>query len=159
MDPGGVRLGGFSLHRRVCCGFDSPDQGAEYFKEIARSSSRISCWQIPDGVGLRYIEEVPTMAVRFSSFNQVLLSSYGYRQTLRRAVCPRAAAARPPRKDFYLKMGQSGCSEEEIGQSMERLAAAVERMNTALAAAGPWLISVDYVDSTSPRSPAGSAGW
>jgi len=56
-------------------------------------------------------------------------------------------------------MGQSGCSEEEIGQSMERLAAAVERMNTALAAAGPWLISVDYVDSTSPRSPAGSAGW
>jgi len=58
-----------------------------------------------------------------------------------------------------LKMGQSGCSEEEIGQSMERLAAAVERMNTALAAAGPWLISVDYVDSTSPRSPAGSAGW
>ena len=56
-------------------------------------------------------------------------------------------------------MGQSGFSEEEIAQSMEPLAATVERMNTALAASGPWLISVDYVDSTSPRSPVGTAGW
>jgi len=84
-------------------------------------------WGGADGGGAVFIvQSSPSEFLRIST-------------TLRRAVCPRAAAARPPRKDFYLKMGQSGCSEEEIGQSMERLAAAVERMNTALAAAGPWL--------------------
>lgn len=85
---------------------------------------------------LRYIEEVPTVAVRFSSFNQFLLRSYGYRQISAEQFA-RVAAARPLRKDFYLKMGQSGFSEEEIAQSMERLAATVERINTALAVAGP----------------------
>jgi len=37
------------------------------------------------------------------------------------------AAPRPLRKDFYLKRGQCGFSEEEIPQSKERLAATVER--------------------------------
>ena len=48
--------------------------------------------------------------------------------------------SKPLRKDFFLKMGRSGYSDEEMKQSEGRLKMSVERMEVQLQKAGPWLL-------------------
>ncbi len=85
---------------------------------------------------MRYIEEVPTVAIRYPSFNQVLVKGF-------RKLDPDAfadfAAKNPLRKDFYLRMGQDGFSEDDMRASLQRLRQTLERMEAALAD-GPWLV-------------------
>lgn len=85
---------------------------------------------------MRYIEEVPTVAIRYPSFNQVLVKGL-------RALDPDAfaamAAKNPLRKDFYMRMGQDGFPEADMRASLERLRQTLERMDAALAD-GPWLV-------------------
>ncbi|MEQ8701061.1 MAG: glutathione S-transferase family protein [Bauldia litoralis] len=88
---------------------------------------------------MRYIEEVPTVAIRYPSFNQVLVKGL-------RALDPDAfaamAAKNPLRKDFYMRMGQDGFPEADMRASLERLRQTLERMDAALAD-GPWLVGGD----------------
>jgi len=86
---------------------------------------------------LRYIEEVPTVAVRFPSFNQVFLPHFAKQSA---EQFEKDARDRPLRKHFYLRMGQKGFSKEDIEQSLERLAATVQRMDVTIAGEGPWLL-------------------
>lgn len=84
---------------------------------------------------LRYIEEVPTTAIRVPSFNRVFVRHYT-------ALSPEEVEAnaddRPLRRDFYRRMGREGFSQTEYDASLARLRQTVERMDAALAD-GPWL--------------------
>ena len=90
---------------------------------------------------LRYFEEVATPAVRFPSFNRVLLHSF---RKLSEDKFEKAARSRPLRKHFYLRMGQTGFDEADIAKAIDDIRDTVERMEGALADAGPWIMGAQY---------------
>jgi len=89
---------------------------------------------------LRYFEEVPTPAVRYPSFNRVLINGF---KKLTPDQFEAAANSRPLRKHFYKRMGQDGFTDEEIDKAMDDMSSTVERMEKALAN-GPWLMGEQY---------------
>ena len=95
---------------------------------------------------LRFIEEVPTAAVRVPSFEQVFLPSLRIVQSPGRFE--RSAAKRTIRRGFYEKMhGGAGFSQEDIDNSTRQLRETFRRMDEALAD-GPWVLgeSITLVD-------------
>ena len=48
--------------------------------------------------------------------------------------------SKPLRKDFFLRMGRKGYSDEEMQQAENRLRMTVERMEAQLQPGGPWLL-------------------
>lgn len=78
----------------------------------------------------QYIDEVPTPSIRFPSYNAYFvpiwsaMSDEEFRTYVERL---------PLRKHFYLKMGRTGFSQDEIDAALERLRQTVERMDQALA--------------------------
>ena len=86
---------------------------------------------------LRFFEEVPTPAVRVPSYNQVFLRHF---QKMTDEEFIAFGESKPLRKDFFLKMGRTGYSDEEMNQSLGRLKLSVGRMEEALQNAGPWLL-------------------
>jgi glutathione S-transferase len=111
----------------------------EYLEEIMSSSplmpttaaerAKVRAW-------MRYIEEVPTTAVRPPSFNDLFSDANG---ALDRDEFEAHAERLPLRKHFYLKMNNGRFEQTEINASLERLAQTVQRMEAALET-GPWLI-------------------
>jgi glutathione S-transferase len=89
---------------------------------------------------LRFFEEVPTPAIRVPSYNRVFLRHF---QSMSEEAFIAFGESKPLRKDFFLKMGRSGYSDEEIKQAEARLKMSVERMEEQLGKAGPWLLG-DY---------------
>ena len=87
---------------------------------------------------LRYFEEVPTPAVRYPSFNRVLIQGFA---NMSAAQFETAANSRPLRKHFYQRMGQDGFGDEDMDKAVEDIRNTVARMEAALAGAGPWLMS------------------
>jgi glutathione S-transferase len=79
---------------------------------------------------LRYIEEVPTTAIRVPSFNKVFVRHY---RDLDEAALEANADDRPLRKHFYKEMGATGFADEKFEASVDRLRDTVTRMETALA--------------------------
>ena len=90
---------------------------------------------------LRFFEEVPTPAVRYPTFDKVLIN--GFRKLSPEAF-EKAANSRPLRKHFYKRMGQDGFSEEDMEKAVDDIRTTVARMEAALAVAGPWLMGTDY---------------
>jgi glutathione S-transferase len=88
----------------------------------------------------QYIDEVPTAAIRYSSFNKFFVRSYARFSPDEFAE---RAAARPLRKHFYQRMGQTGFSEAEIQASHEQLRSAIQRMDRSLRD-GPWLVGAMF---------------
>lgn len=86
---------------------------------------------------LRFFEEVPTPAVRVPSYNRVFLRHF---QSMSEEEFIAFGESKPLRKDFFLKMGRSGYSDEEMKQAESRLRMSVERMETQLQKGGPWLL-------------------
>ena len=84
---------------------------------------------------LRYIEEVPTAAIRVPSFSQVFVRHYA---AMSDEDFDAAARARPLRTHFYRKMGQTGFSDAEVDNSFRSLAQTIARMEARLAN-GAWL--------------------
>lgn len=90
---------------------------------------------------MRYLEEVPTAAVRVPSFNMAFLPRY---EGLDRAKFEaQEAGPRPIRKHFYRRMGPNGFKKEDVDASLEQLTATCARMDAALAN-GPWLLGQTY---------------
>lgn len=88
---------------------------------------------------LRYIEEVPTAAIRVPSFNKVFVR---HSRDLSDEDRAENAAVRPLRKHFYQKMGRDGFEEGEYDASLDRLRQTLERMEAALADQD-WLLGDD----------------
>lgn len=86
---------------------------------------------------LRFFEEVPAPAVRVPSYNQVFLRHF---QSMSEEEFIAFGESKPLRKDFFLKMGRTGYSEAEMQQAEGRLRMSIERIESALEKAGPWLL-------------------
>lgn len=89
---------------------------------------------------LRFIDEVPSMAVRVPTFQNLVLPAY---QKLDRATFEQLADSMPIRKQFILRMGQDGFSSSEYQASIEQLDRSLRRMEGALER-GPWLLGETY---------------
>jgi glutathione S-transferase len=90
---------------------------------------------------MRYLEEVPTAAVRVPSFNMAFLYRYeGLDDERFRAT---QSDIRPIRKHFYRRMSRKGFSKEDVEASLDQLDRTCARMEAALAD-GPWLMGRQY---------------
>ncbi len=86
---------------------------------------------------LRYMEEVPTPAVRFPSFQKYLRRSFTH---LDADQMEEQARRRPLRTEFYRRMGTDGFSDAEIQTALDNLQQSVDRVDAALEAhGGPWI--------------------
>ncbi len=89
---------------------------------------------------MRFFEEVPAPAVRVPSYNRVFLRLF---QKMTDEEFIAFGESKPLRKDFFLRMGRKGYSDEEVQQAQDRLRMTVERMEGQLQRNGPWLLG-DY---------------
>src|SRR5476649_393437 len=90
---------------------------------------------------MRFLEEVPTAAVRVPSFNMGFLPRY---EGLSRAQFEaQQSDIRPIRKQFYRRMGPGGFKKEDVEASLDQLGNTCCRMDEALAD-GPWLLGAQY---------------
>jgi glutathione S-transferase len=87
---------------------------------------------------MRYIDEIPTPAVRVPSYNLAFLPHY---QTMTEAEFQALADSKPLRREFLLTMGRTGFPKAEMDAALGRLQRAVVRMDEWIAASGgPWLM-------------------
>ena len=90
---------------------------------------------------MRFLEEVPTAAVRVPSFNMGFLPRY---EGMDRATFESVESSiRPIRKHFYLRMGPQGFRNADIQASYEQIGNTCARMHAALENA-PWLLGSRY---------------
>jgi glutathione S-transferase len=90
---------------------------------------------------MRFLEEVPTAAVRVPSFNMGFLPRY---EGMDRATFENVESdVRPIRKQFYRRMGPNGFKQEDVQASLDQIANTCSRMNAALEK-GPWLLGEQY---------------
>jgi glutathione S-transferase len=90
---------------------------------------------------MRYLEEVPTAAVRVPSFNMGFLPRIEGLD--RQRFEAEQSDVRPIRKAFYRRMGPGGFKKEDVESSLEQLANTCARMESALQN-GPWLLGTQY---------------
>ena len=87
---------------------------------------------------MRYLEEVPTPAIRVPSFNQHLAKRY---ETMEDDAYNAMADKHPIRKHFYKRMNKTGFSAEETAESLDRLDSAAKRFAEGLDAHGKdWIM-------------------
>jgi len=88
---------------------------------------------------LRYMEEVPTAAIRVPSFNKYLSSRYA---NMTPEQFQQMADNHPIRKQFYQHMRkEAGFDERETADSLDRLQQAVDRVEKGLKdSGGPWIM-------------------
>ncbi|MCT7377697.1 glutathione S-transferase family protein [Chelativorans salis] len=87
---------------------------------------------------MRYIDEVPTPAIRVPSYNLAFLPHF---QAMSEEEFQALAESKPLRKEFLLSMGRTGFPEKEMNAARDRLSRAVVRMDeTITASGGPWLM-------------------
>jgi glutathione S-transferase len=87
---------------------------------------------------MRYIDEIPTPAIRVPSYNLAFLPHF---QTMSEEEFVALANSKPLRKEFLLTMGRSGFPKKEMDEAMDRLNRAVVRMNDWIADnGGPWMM-------------------
>jgi len=90
---------------------------------------------------MRFLEEVPTAAVRVPSFNMGFLPRFEGLD--RKQFEAEQSDVRPIRKQFYRRMGTSGFKKEDVEASFEQLGNTCRRMDAALES-GPWLLGAQY---------------
>lgn len=78
---------------------------------------------------LRFLEEVPTVAIRVPSFNKVFVNLWSDKSD---EEIEHQAETRPLRKQFYKEMGRKGFDAAKLDDSIERLKQTIIRMNDAM---------------------------
>ncbi len=87
---------------------------------------------------IRYIDEIPTPAIRFPSYNLAFLPHF---KSMQEDEFIALANSKPLRKEFLLSMGRTGFSKADMDQAMDKLSRAVVRMNEWIEeSGGPWLM-------------------
>jgi glutathione S-transferase len=77
----------------------------------------------------QYIDEVPTPSIRYPSFNAYFVPWFA---KMSEDEFQAYANRRPLRRDFYIKLGRTGFSGDEIEAALQRLRDTLERMELAL---------------------------
>jgi glutathione S-transferase len=91
---------------------------------------------------LRYFEEKPTGAVRYPTFQKILIKNF---RDMSDEKFREAAEKRPLKTDFYTRMGQDGFTEHEIQTALDDIRQTVERMHKAIEEnGGPWIMGDFY---------------
>lgn len=99
---------------------------------VARA--RVRAW-------MRFLEEVPTYAVRVPSFNKAFLPRYNGLSN--EEFVDQQAGPRPLRKHFYLKMSKDGFGSDAVQESIDQMKLTCGRMQSALEK-GPWLAGEEF---------------
>ncbi|MEM8852477.1 MAG: glutathione S-transferase family protein [Pseudomonadota bacterium] len=87
---------------------------------------------------MRFIDEVPTPAVRVPSYNLAFLPHF---QAMTEAEFQAVCDAKPLRREFLMKMGRTGFPAAEMDEATARLQRGIDRMAGWLeASGGPWLM-------------------
>ena len=87
---------------------------------------------------MRFIDEVPTPAIRVPSYNLAFLPHFqSMTEEEFRALCD----SKPLRREFLMKMGRTGFPRDEMEAAMSRLRRGIERLASWLAdSGGPWIM-------------------
>lgn len=89
---------------------------------------------------IRYIDEVPTAAARYPSFQLI----FGKRlMQLSKAERAKVAASRPIRAGFYSQFGANGFADDVMDLAMRQLEQAFDRMQNTLSSV-PWLLGESF---------------
>lgn len=87
---------------------------------------------------MRFIDEVPTPAVRVPSYNLAFLPHF---QAMSDSAFQDLCDSKPLRREFLMRMGRSGFPEADMNEALGRLRRGVERMANWLEdSGGPWLM-------------------
>lgn len=78
---------------------------------------------------LRYIDEVPSMAVRVPSFHHLFMPAF---RKMSEAEFDAFVAANPLRKYFFRRMGRDGFSDDDYHAALDQLDQSFARMEAAL---------------------------
>ena len=99
---------------------------------------------------MRYLEEVPTAAIRVPSYNRLFVKSLA---KLSEQAFARMTNKMPLRKAFYRKMqGEAGFSRELYDESIDKLESTLARAEKALAAS-KWLVGDRFTIADSVLAP------
>lgn len=90
---------------------------------------------------LRFFEEVPTHAVRYPSFEKVLIRHYA---KLSDEELNTEAEIRPLKTEFYKNMGTDGFDQKHLDKALADMRLTVDRMEKELSENGPWLVGDQY---------------
>jgi len=90
---------------------------------------------------LRYIDEVPSMAVRVPTFQNLLIDRF---RAMSEAEYEKFRDSNTLRRDFFMRLNRTGFSEAEYENSLMQLRATVARMEEALVKEGPWIVGAQY---------------
>jgi glutathione S-transferase len=117
----------------------------EYLNEVFPEPSPLAPRAAADRAAMRslirYIDEVPTPAVRVPSYNLAFLRHF---RGMSEADSLALAESKPLRKEFLLSMGRTGFPEPEMNKALARLRQAIGRMSEVLrTSGGPWLMGRD----------------
>ncbi len=87
---------------------------------------------------MRFIDEVPTPAIRVPSYNLAFLPHF---QAMEEEEFQALCDSKPLRREFLLKMGRTGFPKTEMDEATGRLQRGIDRMaNWLRASGGPWLM-------------------
>ena len=90
---------------------------------------------------MRYIDEIPTPAIRIPSYNLAFLPHF---REMSEEAFLELANSKPLRREFLLTMGRTGFPEKEMNEALDRLNRAVVRMDDWIAeSGGPFLMGAD----------------
>lgn len=94
---------------------------------------------------IRYIDEVPTPAVRFPSYNLAFLPHF---QAMSEEEFQALCDSKPLRREFLMKMGRTGFPKDVMDEAMSRLSRALERLDEQLAkSGGPFLLGEEISEA------------
>lgn len=89
---------------------------------------------------LRFIDEVPSMAVRVPSFQDKFLARF---KAMSEAEYAAFRDQNTLRREFFMRLNRTGFSDAEYDNSIRQLEMTVERIDKALES-GPWLVGAQY---------------
>ena len=117
----------------------------EYLEDIGPANTAMRPADPVDAANMRammrFIDEVPTPAVRVPSYNLAFLPHF---QSMSETEFQALADSKPLRREFLLKMGRTGFPKADMDEALGRLRRGVERMAQWLdACSGPWLMGSD----------------
>lgn len=95
---------------------------------------------------IRFIDEVPTPAIRIPSYNLAFLPHF---QAMTPEDFQALCDSKPLRREFLMRMGRTGFPKADMDEALGRLSRGAERMADWLEThGGPWLMGADltYAD-------------